>query len=444
MTDKFPPGPTFWLPFRLWREYSRDALGLVKRVAREYGDIAHVRFMGGHVVLLSHPDYVQDVLVTHAKNFSKSNPLTRAVLGNGLLSSDGDFHLHQRRKLQPLFQRDRISHYGTVMVEHADRMRQRWQAGETRDIHDDMTDLTQTIAGKTLFDTDVGTAVEGVAEAVTTAMETGGLVLRLPFAHFVEQLPLPTVRRFHAAEKQLDDIIYGMIAEHRQVGRNRGDLLSTLLELQAAEGPGGSMTDKQIRDEALTIFLAGHETTANALTWTWYLLACNPEAESQMHAEIDAVLGGRLPTPDDVAHLPYTEMVFAESMRLYPPAWLIGRRSIGEHTIGGYTFPPGTIFTMSQYVIQRDARFYSDPERFDPARMSHAAQASRHRYCYFPFSAGPRQCIGESFAWMEGVLVLATIAQRWRLRLRPGQEVVPQPMLTLRPRDGLPVTLERR
>ena len=238
--------------------------------------------------------------------------------------------------------------------------------------------------------------------------------------------------------------IYRMIDERRKSGTDRGDLLSMLLLAQDTEGDGGGMTDLQLRDEAMTIFLAGHETTANALTWTWYLLSEHPDVEARFHAEIDSALGSRLPTVDDMAVLAYTRMVLAESMRLYPPAWILGRRALGPFEANGYEIPARSIVLMSQYVTHRDARWFPDPERFDPERFSPERQAERPKFAYFPFGGGPRVCIGEQFAWMEGVILLATIAQRWKLRLVPGHPVALQPIITLRPKHGMAMAVEAR
>jgi len=265
----------------------------------------------------------------------------------------------------------------------------------------------------------------------------------LPFARVLERLPVPKLRRARMARARLDSIIYQMIAERRTSGRDHGDLLSMLLAAQDEED-GGGMTDVQVRDEAMTIFLAGHETTANALTWTWYLLGTAPEVEARVHAEIERVLNGRLPTTGDLPALPYVERVVTESMRLYPPAWIIGRRAIDEYHLGDYVVPPRSILLMSPYVMQRDARFYDDPQRFEPDRWTPEFRAGLPKFAYFPFGGGARQCIGESFAWMELILLVATIAQQCRLRLVPNHPVEAQPLITLRAKHGMRMTVERR
>jgi cytochrome P450 len=260
----------------------------------------------------------------------------------------------------------------------------------------------------------------------------------------LEMLPLPSNFRFARARARLDETIYRIINVRRATGEDRGDLLSMLLLATDTEGDGTGMSDRQLRDEAMTIFLAGHETTANALTWTWYLLSQHTEVEARLHEEIDAVLQGRLPTAEDFPRLRYTEMVLAESMRLYPPAWAIGRRALADYRIGEYTIPARAIVLMSPYVMHRNPRYYPEPFRFDPERWTAEAREARPKFAYFPFGGGPRVCIGEGFAWMEGVLLIATIAQQWRMRLAPDQKVAPQPMITLRAKNGIRMQMEKR
>ncbi len=440
-----PPGPRLSLLDTLvYRPGLGNPLEFFHNVARTYGDLASYRMAGELLFLVSDPQMVKDILVTSARNFTKSRGLerTKKLLGNGLLTSEGAFHLRQRRLMQPAFHRDRVAGYGRAMVEYADRLRSAWTDGATVDVAREMNRLTLSVVGKTLFDADVDADAAIVGEALTGVIESFWMML-LPFSDLLEHLPVPKLRRARIARARLDAIIYRLIADRRASGRDHGDLLSMLLSAQD-EDDGGAMTDRQVRDEAMTIFLAGHETTANALTWTWYLLSGAPDAAAKLHAEIDRVLGGRLPDVGDIAALSYTEKVVTESMRLYPPAWLIGRRAIDDYPIGDYVAPARSILVMSPYIIQRDARHYADPERFDPDRWTPAFKASLPRFAYFPFGGGPRQCIGESFAWMELVLVVATIAQRWSLRLAPGHPVETQPLITLRAKHGMRMTLSRR
>ena len=440
-----PPGPKRRLFGGNFLGFRRDPLYYLQSLAHEYGDIVFFRMGPQDVFFLNHPDYVRDVLVTHNQSFKKGRALQRAkrLLGEGLLTSEGEFHRRQRRLAQPAFHRQRVASYAQMMVAYAAQTSERWQDGERRDISEEMMRLTLAIVGKTLFDADVERDARDVGESLTAIMDLFNMML-LPFAELLEKLPLPQKRRFEKAKARLDAIIYRLIEERRRSGEDHGDLLSMLLLAQDEEERSGGMTDEQVRDEALTIFLAGHETTSNALTWTWYLLSQHPEIEARLHEELDAVLGGRLPEFNDVAALRYTEMVLAESMRLYPPAWAIGRLSVEDYEVGGYRLPKGSLVLLSQYVMHRDARYFPRPEHFDPLRWLPEAREARPQYAYFPFGGGVRRCIGEGFAWMEGILLLAALAQGWRLRLVPNHPVKTHPIITLRPRHGMLMTLEKR
>ena len=426
------------VPYRNLVSIRRDPLAFLTRMAREHGDVAHFKLGPQDVFLLSNPDDIRDVLVTYNRRFMKGRGLQRAkkLLGEGLLTSEGEFHLRQRRLAQPAFHRQRIASYADTMVQLAARVRESWSDNAEIEVDREMMRLTLAIAGKTLFNSDVQSDADDIGASLTAAFALFNRVT-LPFADLLEKLPLPSNRRFQEARTKLDAVIYRIINEHRASGTDNGDLLSMLLLAQDTEGDGGSMTDEQLRDEAMTIFLAGHETTANALTWTWYLLSQHPHVESQMHEEIVGVLDGRLPSADDVPRLKYTEMVFAESMRLFPPAWTIGRMALEAHEASGIKIPKGSLILMSQYVVQRDSRWYPEPQKFDPTRWVESEKEKRPRFSYFPFGGGPRLCIGEGFAWLEGVLVLATIAQRWRLEMSPEQRVATLPLVTLRPRFGM-------
>jgi cytochrome P450 len=407
-------------------------------MAQQYGDLAYLRMAGEHLFVASNPAVIRDVLVTHNQNFHKSRGLERIkiLLGEGLLTSEDAFHLRQRRLMQPAFHRERIAAYASTMVSYADRVRRAWTPGTTLDVAREMSRLTLLIVGKTLFDADVESQARDVGEAMSGLMDSFW-TLMLPFGKTLQRLPIPHIRRGRKARERLDAIIYGMIRERRANLGDRGDLLSMLLMAQDDEDRGRGVTDRQIRDEAMTIFLAGHETTANALTWTWYLLSQSPEVERRLHEEIDRVLEGRLPGVADVDRLSYTNRVVTESMRLYPPAWLVGRRAVNEYSIGPYYVPPRSIIIMSQWIVHRDPRHYAEPDRFEPDRWTPQFKAALPRFAYFPFGGGPRQCIGESFAWMELVLLVATLAQQWRFELVPTHPVVPQAAVTLRPKYGM-------
>lgn len=437
-----PPGPKGRLLVGVLPEFRRNAPQFLRGVASDHGDLAYLPLGRQHVYLVSNPDWIKDILITHQANFTKSRMLERArvLLGDGLLTSEGELHKRQRRLVQPAFHRDRLAAYGAAMVECAVRCRDEWKAGTTLDVAREMNRLTLAIVARTLFSADVTSEADDIRAALSDVLGLFETVL-MPFSEWLEKLPLPSVRRFERARDRLDQTIYRIIGERRASASDTGDLLSMLLLAQDEEGQGG-MTDKQVRDEALTLFLAGHETTANALTWTWYLLSQNPEAEAGVHSEIAAVLGGRTPRFEGLPELRYTEMVFAEAMRLYPPAWAIGRRAIQDYAIGEYAIPAQSILLMSPYVVHRDPRWFPDPEKVDPERWLPERAAARPKFSFFPFGGGARVCIGERFAWMEGVLLLATLAQRWRLRLAPGHRVETKAVITLRPKYGMQMTVE--
>ena len=404
--------------------YRRNPAAFLLWLSRNFGDISHFKVGRHHMYLLNRPDFIQDVLVTSHSGYVKGRVLQRAkmLLGEGLVTSEGEFHLNQRRMLQPAFHRDRLLQYTVTMVECAAAAQSRWSAGETRDMLEKMTRLTLAIVGKTLFSVDVENEAAAVGRALTDVQGAFDLMM-LPFSGLLQHLPIPTVWRINRARRFLDATIYKMITERRRTGLDNGDLLSMLLLATDEDGTGSGMPDRQVRDEAMTLFLAGHETTANALTWTWYLLSRHPEVEARFHEELRTVLAGRAPTFADIPNLRYTEMVLSESMRLYPPAWAIGRRAIQEMRIFNYVVPKNSICLLCPYTMHRHERYWPDPERFDPERFSPEGKQDRPRFAYFPFGGGPRVCIGERFAWMEGVLVLATIGQKWRFRLAPGQVV---------------------
>ena len=442
-----PSGPKSMWPFAILREFRKDAPGFLLKTRRQYGEIAFLRLAAQDVYLINDPGFVKEVLVTQQGNFTKSRVLQRAkrMLGEGLLTSEGDFHLRQRRLMQPAFHRDRLRGYANAMTDWGIRTRDRWQPGQTVDMAEEMMRLTLAVVAQTLFSANVEEEARDIGESLGSVLDLFNLVM-LPFSEILEKLPLPFVKRFEKARSTLDRIIYRMIAEHRASGEDKGDLLSMLLLAQDEDDRGatGRMSDEQVRDEAMTLFLAGHETTANALTWTWYLLSEHPQIAARMHAEIDRVLNGRTPGFDDMPALKYVEMVFAESMRLYPPAWAIGRKTIQPFSLGGYEIAANSIVLMSPFVMHRDPRFFPDPDRFDPDRWLPEVASTRPKFAYFPFGGGARLCIGERFAWMEGVLLLTCLAQKFAPKLVAGHPVETKAMITLRPKHGMKMILEPR
>ncbi len=445
MATQQPPTPKGHFLLGHISGYQEDMLGYEKQLARTYGDVVHIRWLNRHAYLISNPDDIQQVLVDDADKFNKA-PIYRNLLsqflGNGLLTSDGDFWRRQRKLAQPAFHSKRIHTYGQVMVDYTTRMLSEWQPGTIRDINRDMMRLTLSVVARTMFNADIEREANRIGAALTVLLEETSEKMRAPIQIIPEWVPTAGNRRRQAAVRELDDIIMGIINERRLSNEDQGDLLSMLM--MADEEDGNHMTDKQLRDEAVTIVLAGHETTANALAWTWYLLSQHPEVEARLHEELARVLGGRLPTMDDLRQLEYTTMIVKEVMRLYPPIPSIARQAKEDLMLGGYPTPKGMIVTISPHVIHRDPRWYADPDTFRPERFSKENEKSLPKGAYLAFSNGPRICIGNSFAMMEANFILATIAQQYRLRLVPGQDVVPSATLTLRPKENMKMVLEPR
>ena len=425
-------------------EFNRDTLGFIER-CRDYGDVVRARFLYVTSYFLFNPNDIEYVLSTNAKNFVKSMSLRsnffQRLLGNGLLTSEGEFWRRQRRLAQPAFHRQRISAYGEVIVEFTERMISSWQEGETRDIHRDMMRLTLEIVGKTLFNSDVSGDADRVSAILSEIVKPFASQATLKWI-LDNRLPTPEHFRFHRWAQKIDEIVYRIIAERRAGGRDEGDLLSMLLQEQDEDGT--QMTDRQLRDEVMTLFLAGHETTALTLYCSWYLLGLSPAAEQKFHAELHEVLGGRQPTFADLPRLKYTEKIVKESMRLYPPAYAIGREAIEPCEIAGFHVPARTQLFAFQWVTQRDPRYFDNPDNFDPDRWTDDFISRLPKYAYFPFGGGPRVCIGNNFAMMEIVLALATIGQKFRLPLVPDHPVEILPAMSLRPRAGIHVIVENR
>jgi cytochrome P450 len=439
----FPPGPKGQFYIGNLRDLRNRPIEFMEECVAEFGDVSHFQIANIPVYLLNHPDLVEEVLVTSNRKFIKPQLLrdTAEVFGRGLLVSDGDFWLRQRRLAAPAFHRQRIASYGTVMTDFTERMLDRWRDDETLDVHAEMMRTTLEIVTKALFGAEV-TAQDTakVGEALEIMLER--FVDRISLLRFLQQLPLPKNLRFRNALATLDSIIYRIIEARRRDGVTGDDLLSMLLAAQ--DDDGSSMSDRQVRDETVTLFLAGHETTAVSLTWTFLLLSNNPDVEVRLGEELDRVLGGRVPTLDDLPALEYTGRVVKESMRLYPPAWRVGREAIEECEVGGYPIPAGAQLIMSQWTLQRDARYFDDPLEFRPDRWTAEFERALPKYAYFPFGGGPRRCIGDQFAMMEATLILATIARKYRLEVLPNHPIEYWPSITLRPRHGLRAVVRRR
>ncbi len=447
-TALLPPGPPpvgFLGRIPCLIEFSRDQLGYMTRYARKYGDV--VRMRGGKypAYLVNRADLIETVLLNKGGAFAKTEntPGARAlqrVLGNGLLTSEGDFWLRQRRLVQPAFHRQRLLAYSQTMVEYTERMLETWRDGDTRDIHQAMMRLTLQIVAKTLFNADVTHHADRVGQALEAFMDrfaNQAAIMLLP-----ENLPTPANIRSQRAVERLDAIIYDIIRERRDSGKDEGDLLSMLLHVQDEDGR--FMSDHQLRDEVVTLFLAGHETTALALSWMFYLLAQIPDADAKLADELRRVLGDGPLTADDLPKLSYTDAVVKEAMRLYPPAPRQARQATADCELGGYRIPAGAIIIVSQWVTQRDPRYFDHPDTFDPDRWLDGLERRLPRYAYFPFGAGPHMCIGSGFATMEANLLLACIARRFCLDLAPGQAIIPQVSVTLRPKHAIRMTLHAR
>ena len=467
-TTQFPQGPSYRLPGKLIREFIGDPIRTLSKIAQRYGDISYFKLGREHVYLINNPDLIEKILIYDHRNFKKGKRLqiAKGLLGEGLVTSEGDFHNRQRRLIQPIFLPKQIKSYGDIMIDYAKKMAEGWKDGSVLDINREMMELTLGIICKSVLNYDVKSEAQQVGKWLTTVRNYSKR-LQNPIGQVIDKVPiLPKVRGAHNAMKELNSLVYELIADRRGSKIGYNDLLTRLLRAQdeessgtdpssiKTENSGGVMSDKQVRDEVMTIFIAGHETTANALTWTLYLLSQNPDVENRLHEELDSVLSTdsngdsnrikRVVTTDDMSKLQYTENVFRESMRLYPPVWTIGRYVESAYPVGGYNVPAGSSILMSQYVMHHDSRYYKEPEAFNPDRWTEEFRTHLPRFSYFPFGGGIRGCIGESFAWMEGVLVLATIAQKWEMRKLPSQRVKLDPAITLRPKYGMKMKLKLR
>jgi cytochrome P450 len=440
-TEVRPPGPDL-NAFAALRAFRRDPLSLLERLA-PFGDVVRIRVPRSDAYLLNHPDLVQGALVTDHRAFHKGPTIQAAkmLLGSSLLTSEEEVHHRQRRLIQPMFHHERIASYADAMVRHAERAEARWADGANVDIQAEMSAITLSVVGETLFGTDVDVGRSAtVRRAMTDTLEMFDRVYS-PLFRLLVRLPSPTMRRYHTLEADLTRVIAEMIAERRATGLAGNDLLSLLLR---AREDGTDMADAEVRDEALTLFLAGHETTAIALTWIWWLLARNPAAEDRLHAELDAVLAERPPTVADLPNLPYTQAVVSESLRLRPPVWAMGRTAVADHRADGHTISKGSIVVIAPWLLHHDERWWPEPLTFLPERWLGDEQEARPRYAFVPFGGGPRVCIGEPFARMEAAMIVASIGRAWRFEGATSSEPELQAVITLRPRGGLPMVARRR
>jgi len=438
------PGPRPGFFFGSGAHFRRDQLGFYEACSREYGDVVETKMGPFRIFLIFHPDAIEELLVTRNRDFIKSPGvrMLRPLLGDGLLLSEGETWLRQRRLMQPAFHRQRVAGYGEIMSVFAERHVAGWKPGATIDVHAEMMALTQAIVAKTLFDADVSGDAQDATQAAKVLAEDFGARLR-SFRLLPYWVPTPRNLRSRRAIGGLYRVVDRIIAERVASDEDRGDLLSMLVQAQDADD-GTRMTPRQVRDEVMTIYMAGHETTAVALSWAWYSLAQHREADARLAEEIRDVLDGRRPTVADLPRLKYAEAVMMESMRLYPPAYGLGRQATVASQIAGHPIASGDIFIAPTWVVQRDRRWFEEPEAFRPERWAKDLAQRLPRFAYFPFGGGPRQCIGNSFALMEGILILATITQRFRLSLVPGQRITPTPYVTLRPEPGIRVRLAAR
>lgn len=432
-----------WLN-RRYPEFASDRIEMIKRLGAQ-GDVVPFRLGEQQFFIVNDLDAIRDVMVTKTDIFVKERAIELAalVLGKGLITSDGDLHFRQRRMMQPAFHKERIMEYARHMCNFADEMVNDWRDGEVRDLDREMMRVTLRVVAKTLLDTDIDSDSHKLSRALTTILETYHLLM-LPFGEMLDLLDEGQRTAFDEALTILNDQIYAIIAERHRDGRDRGDLLSMMLDARDVDDDLG-MSDTQIRDETMTLFLSGHETTANALTWANYLLSQHPDKREKLYAEVDRVLNGRPPEPGDVPELKYAYSVFAEALRLYPPVWASPRLASKDMKLAGVDIPKGSVVMCSQFLTHRDPRYWPDAEEFIPERWdTMSIQEATHKCIYYPFAGGPRKCLGEHFAWAEGVLILAAIARKWRLELAPDQAVGMQGLITLRPKSGMRMIVTSR
>jgi cytochrome P450 len=423
----------------LLQAFRANPIAAVTKVARDHGDVASITVGRYRVFLLSHPDHIKDVLVTNHRKFVKGPPLqeSKRLIGEGLLTSEGDFHRSQRRIIQPVFHHERMLDYAGLMVERAGRVTERWRPGEVVDAQEAMVLLTMSVLAKSVLDADIADEqARETARALAACLERF-LRIASPYARLLDQVRSGRTQEFEEILHRFDETVARIIRERKDKGTDGSDVLSRLMRA-GAERPDDEMPERQLRDEILTFMIAGHETWSNSMAWTWYLLSEHPEFRERLHAEVDAVLGGRPATAEDVEDLRLVRWTYLESLRLYPPVWLIGRAAAVDHELDGHTIPAGSVVLISPWVVHRDPRWYPDAEEFRPERWDKDAAQRVPTFAYLPFSAGRRVCIGQPLATLSGTLFLSTIAQRWRLDIVPGHPIEPAAPL-LRPRHGMPM-----
>lgn len=442
----FPPGPRIGLKDALSGLGSpQHTLDLLVESAREYGPIVGIKALGGKGFLLDHPDYIRYVLAENQRNYvkSKNYEALELVIGNGLLTNEGDHWQQQRRLMQPPFHSQRIQQYGDLICHEAEAKAADWETRFVQtdgicDLSREMTELTLRVVSKALFGASVQTEMDKLIRAQNFL--NGYVDSRMGGVNVPHSIPTPKNRRYHKSLQDLDEVVWGIIRERRNNPDSGDDLLSMLLDARD-ERTGEAMNERQLRDEVATILLAGNETTANALSWTWYLLHKHPEVEHEFHRELDQVLAGREPSLKDLKSLPYTEMIFQESMRLFPPAWAISRKPVADDEIASYPIPAGSTVLICPYVTHRNPEYWDDSDSFKPERFAHGTP---NDYSYFPFGGGPRKCLGNGFAMMEGQLILATLAQHFSIRILNERDIKLNPQVTLRPRNGMKAAITRR
>ncbi len=436
-----PPGPDGLPIVGNYLAFARDPFEFMTETAREYGDIAAWEELDGPIYQLNHPDYIEQVLVQNNQNYIKGQNFQKTlgpITGNGILNSEGAVWRRNRHLIQPAFHPDRIQEYATMMTDSTEAMLEGWDDGETRLVHEDMMTVTLKIVARALFGVDIEDHVHAIGSALEEFMEASESLSNyiLP-----EQIPTPSRRRIRQARERLDAVVYDLIEERRA---NPGEQNVLAMLFEAEDENGNALSTRQIRDEVVTLLLAGHETTALSLTFTMYALARHPEVESKLVAELDEELNGQTPTMADIPNLTYTEQVVKESMRLYPPVPGIIREPVKPDIIDGYEIPPGATVRMHQWVVHRDPRWYDDPLAFEPERWTDDFEADLPKLAYFPFAAGPRRCIGDRFAMLEAKLILATVYQQFHLELTPGTELDLMATVTARPKNEIPMTVHRR